>query len=58
MDKVVLNKIVDFEAGLQAFAKSNNASLLDGINAAPKLSKENEAAMKKCIEDFVATGSY
>jgi hypothetical protein len=32
--------------------------MLDTINAQPKLSKENEAAMKKCIEDFVATGTY
>jgi F-type H+-transporting ATPase subunit alpha len=58
MDKVPINKIVDFEAALQAFAKSNYAALLDGINATPKLSKENEAALKKCIEDFIATGSY
>jgi F-type H+-transporting ATPase subunit alpha len=58
MDKVPINKIVDFEAALQAFAKSNNAALLDGINATPKFSKENEAALKKCIEDFIATGSY
>ena len=58
MDKVVINKIVDFEAALQAFAKSNYASLLAGINATPKLTKENEAALKKCIEEFIATGSY
>jgi F-type H+-transporting ATPase subunit alpha len=58
MDKVPLNKIVDFEAALQAFARSNNAALLDGINATPKFTKENEAALKKCIEDFIATGSY
>jgi F-type H+-transporting ATPase subunit alpha len=58
MDKVPLNKIVDFEAALQAFAKSNNAALLDGINATPKFTKENEAALKKCIEDFIATGTY
>jgi F-type H+-transporting ATPase subunit alpha len=58
MDKVAVNKIVDCEAALQAFAKSNHAALLDGINATPKLSKENEAALKKCIEEFIATGSY
>jgi hypothetical protein len=32
--------------------------MLDEINKQPKLSKESEAAMKKCIEDFVATGTY
>ena len=49
---------MDFEAALQAFAKSSYASLLEGINATPKLTKENEAALRKCIEDFIATGSY
>jgi F-type H+/Na+-transporting ATPase subunit alpha len=58
MDKVELKKVVDFEAALQAFAESNYAPMLAAINAQPKLSKENEAALKKCIEDFVATGTY
>ncbi|HVH84786.1 MAG TPA: F0F1 ATP synthase subunit alpha, partial [Steroidobacteraceae bacterium] len=58
MDKVELKKVVAFEAALQAFAESNYQPMLDAINANPKLSKESEAAMKKCIEDFVATGTY
>jgi F-type H+-transporting ATPase subunit alpha len=58
MDKVELKKIVAFEAALQAFAHTNYKSLLDGINATPKFSKENEAGLKKCIEDFIATGTY
>ncbi len=58
MDKVDLKKVVAFEAALQAFAHSNYKSMLDGINATPKFSKENEAALKKCIEDFIATGTY
>ena len=58
MDKVELKKIVAFEAALQAFAHSNYKAMLDGINATPKLSKDNEALLKKCIEDFVATGTY
>ena len=49
---------MDTEAALQAFAHSNYKSMLDGINATPKFSKENEALLKKCIEDFVATGTY
>jgi hypothetical protein len=32
--------------------------MLDGINVTPKFSKENEALLKKCIEDFIATGTY
>jgi F-type H+/Na+-transporting ATPase subunit alpha len=55
---VELKKITDFEAALQSFARSNYKSLLDSINATPKFSKENEAALKKCIEDFIATGTY
>jgi F-type H+-transporting ATPase subunit alpha len=58
MDKVELKKVVAFETALQAFAHTSYPSMLDAINSQPKLSKENEAAMKKCIEDFVATGSY
>jgi len=58
MDKVPLNKVVDFEAGLQAFARSDFKQLIDGINASPKFSKENEASLKQCIEAFVSTGTY
>ncbi|HEV3181464.1 MAG TPA: F0F1 ATP synthase subunit alpha [Steroidobacteraceae bacterium] len=58
MDKVDLKKIVAFEAALEGFAQTNYREMLDEINRTPKFSKENEAALKKCIEDFVATGSY
>src|SRR3954471_24573474 len=57
-DKVPLNKVTDFETGLQSFVKSNHKQVLDDINATPKLSKENEAALKKAIEAFVSTGTY
>jgi F-type H+/Na+-transporting ATPase subunit alpha len=58
MDKVDLKKVVTFEAALQAFAHTNYQSVLDEVNKQPQLSKENEAALKKLIEDFVATGTY
>src|ERR1700759_676804 len=58
MDKVAINKVVDFEAALQAFAKTNHKPAMDGINANPKLSKENEAALKSVIEAFASTGTY
>jgi len=58
MDKVDLKKVVAFEVALQGFAQSNYRAMLEDINRQPKLSKENEAALKKCIEDFVATGTY
>ncbi len=58
MDKVDMKRVVAFEAALQSFAHSNHAAMLDRINREPKLSKDNEAALKKCVEDFIATGAY
>jgi F-type H+/Na+-transporting ATPase subunit alpha len=57
MDKVPLNKVVDFESALQGFAATNHKQALEAINAKPVL-KEHEATLKKIIEDFVSTGSY
>ncbi len=58
MDKVELKKVVAFETALQAFARSNYAALLERINREPKLTKDVEAELKKCVEDFIATGTY
>jgi len=58
MDKVDRKKTVDFEMALQAFAKTNYGELLKQINEKPELSKEVDAALKKCCDDFVATGAY
>jgi len=58
MDKVERKKVVDFEAALQAFAKTNYKELLDAINANPNLTPEFEAGLKKVCEEFVATGTY
>ena len=57
MDNVPLNKVVEFEAALQGFAKSQARAILDAINANPKL-KDHEASLKKVVEDFIATGTY
>jgi F-type H+-transporting ATPase subunit alpha len=57
MDKVDLKKVVAFEAALQAFAHTSYQPMLDRINKEPKL-KDNEAELKKCVEDFVKTGTY
>jgi F-type H+-transporting ATPase subunit alpha len=54
-DKVDRRKVVEAEAGLQSFARSSYADLLKSINAKPDLSKEVEAGLKKCCEDFFAT---
>jgi F-type H+-transporting ATPase subunit alpha len=57
MDKVDRKKVVDFEAALQAFAKSSHKASLDAINAEPVL-KKHEATLKAICDDFAATGTY
>jgi F-type H+-transporting ATPase subunit alpha len=54
-DKVDRRKVVDTEAGLQSFARSSYADLLKGINGKPDLSKDVEASLKKCCDEFFAT---
>ena len=54
-DKVDRLKVTATENGLQAFARNSHASLLKDINAKPDLSKDVEAALKKCCDDFFAS---
>ena len=54
MDKVELKKVGAFEAGLQAFAKTNYKAQMDGLNANPVLNPENEATLKKISEEFAS----
>ena len=54
-DKVNRNKVVDTEAALQTFARTNYGQLLKSINDKPDLSKDVEASLKKCCEEFFAT---
>jgi len=54
-DKVDRRKVVETETGLQSFARSSYAELLKSVNAKPDLSKDVEAALKKCCDEFFAT---
>jgi F-type H+-transporting ATPase subunit alpha len=54
-DKVDRRKVVETEAALQSFARSSFADLLKNINSKPDLSKDVEAALKKCCDEFFAT---
>ncbi len=47
--------MVETEAGLQSFARGSYAALLKGINDKPDLSKDVEASLKKCCDEFFAT---
>ena len=57
-DKVPKDKVVNAEAQLLSFAKTNAAALLKSINEKPDLSKDVEAALKKVCEDFFSTASF
>ncbi len=54
-DKVARLKVVETEAALQSFAHSSYAELLKTINGKPDLTKEVEASLKKCCDEFFAT---
>jgi F-type H+-transporting ATPase subunit alpha len=54
-DKVPRNKVVDTEAALQSFGKTNYGPLLKTIMDKPDLSKEVDAQLKKLCEEFFAT---
>jgi F-type H+/Na+-transporting ATPase subunit alpha len=58
VDDVPVNKVVDFETGLHAFARANSKAVLDGINAKPEYNDAAIADMKKIIEAFKKTGTY
>jgi F-type H+-transporting ATPase subunit alpha len=54
-DKVDRKKVVETEAALQSFAKTNYGALLKSLNDKPDLSKDVDAALKKACEEFFAT---
>jgi F-type H+/Na+-transporting ATPase subunit alpha len=54
-DKVTRVKVVETEAALQSFARTNYGSLLKTIVDKPDLSKDVEASLKKLCEEFFAT---
>ena len=58
LDDVDVNKVVAFESALIAHIRSNNADLLEQINAEGDFNDDIAAAIGKAIEDFKANGVY
>jgi F-type H+-transporting ATPase subunit alpha len=54
-DKVERLKVVDTEAALQSFARNSHAALMTSINDKPDLSKDVDAGLKKCCEEFFSS---
>ncbi len=58
LDDVDVGKVVDFEAAMQAYVKSNHADVLDKINQHLKYDDDTAAELKRVVEDFKANGSW
>ena len=58
LDDVGVGKVVDFEAAMQAYVKSNHSDVLDKINENLKYDDETAAELKRVVEDFKANGSW
>jgi F-type H+-transporting ATPase subunit alpha len=58
LDDVDVKKVVAFEGAMMAYVRSNNADLLEQINAEGDYSDDIAAAIGKAIEDFKAKGVY
>jgi F-type H+-transporting ATPase subunit alpha len=58
VDEVAITKVVDFEAGLHAFARASHKAALDAINSKPEYNDANVASLKSIIEAFKKTGTY
>lgn len=58
LDDVDVNKIVDFEAAMQAYFKSSEADLLASINESGDFNDDIEAAIVTAIEKFKSTSTW
>ena len=58
LDDVDVNKVVDFEAALHSYVKSNNADLLEKINASGDYDDDIAAQLKSAIETFKSSSTW
>lgn len=58
LDDVDVAKIVDFEAAMQAYMKSNNAELIAKINDTGAFDDEIEGAMKAALNKFKESATW
>ena len=58
IDDIEVTKVVDFEAAMQSYVKSNHGGVLGQIEDSLKLDDDITAGLKKAVEDFKANGSW
>ncbi|MEY3107104.1 MAG: hypothetical protein RIT35_1277, partial [Pseudomonadota bacterium] len=58
LDTVEVNKVLDFEAALQLYMKSEHSELMNNINATGDFNNEISSGLKAAIESFIKTHSW
>lgn len=58
LDDVEVAKIVEFEAAMHSYARSNHKAIIDKINETGAYNDEILDGLKKAVEDFKANGTY
>ena len=58
LDEVDVARVVDYEAALHDFARSNHADVLENINASGDYNDEITASLKKVCDGFGEKGAY
>jgi F-type H+-transporting ATPase subunit alpha len=58
LDDVAVNKVVDFEAALHSYVRSNNQALLDKINTTGDYNDEIAAELKAAVDGFKSSSTY
>ncbi len=58
LDDVDTNKVVDFEAALHAYLKSNQKALSDRINESGDFNDEITQALHEALKDFKANHTW
>jgi len=58
LDDVSVDKVVDFESALHAFAHANHADLIKKIDESGGYDDEIQAGLKKVLDEFKETGTW
>ncbi|MGZ8217227.1 F0F1 ATP synthase subunit alpha [Methylomagnum sp.] len=58
LDSLAVNKVRDFEDGMQAYMKSEHADLLDKINATGDYNDEIQSAMRAAVTKYKETHTW
>ena len=58
LDAIAVDRIVDYEAALHEFARSNNQDLLDSINESGDYNDDIAASLKGICDGFAEKGAF